>query len=104
MPPWIPCVLLFIVWIMNVVHMFGGEISKEFGIGDVRDLPHTYSCTCLYSKEKSGNKRDSVGVEYQGVKTLLNQRMIFFSFLFFILFSFLLFYFIIFFIVLFMAS
>ena len=76
-------------WIVNVVHMFGGEISKEFGIGDVRDLPHTYSCTCLYSKEnKSGNKRDSAWVEYRGVKTLLNQRMFLFGALnfYFILF------------------
>jgi hypothetical protein len=38
-PPWIPSILLFSVWIVDVVHMFGGEISKEFAIGDVRDLP-----------------------------------------------------------------
>ena len=87
-PPWIPSVLLFSMWIVNVVHMFGGEISKEFAIGDVRDLPHTYSCTYLYSKEKSGNKRDSAGVEYRGVKTLFNQRMFLFGALnfYFILF------------------
>ena len=59
-PPSIPCVLLFSVWIMNVVHMFGGEISKEFGIGDVRDLPHTYSCTCLYSKERQKWKQEGL--------------------------------------------
>ena len=51
-PPWIPCVILFSMWIVDVVHMFGGEISNEFAIGDVRDFPQTYSCTCLYSKEK----------------------------------------------------
>ena len=87
-PTWIPSVLLFSMWIVNVVHMFGGEISKEFAIGDVRDLPHTYSCTCLYSKEKNGNKRDSAGVEYRGVKTLLNQRMFLFGALTFYLFYF----------------
>jgi len=75
------------------VHMFGGEISKEFAIGDVRDLPHTYSCTYLYSKEKSGNKRDSAGVEYQGVKTLLNQRMFLFRALNFYFILFCIFYF-----------
>ena len=93
-PPSIPCVLLFSVWIIDVVHMFGGEISKEFGIGDVRDLPHTYSCTCLYSKEnKSGNKRDSAWVEYRGVKTLLNQRMLLFGALKFLFYFILYFYF-----------
>ena len=60
LPPWVPCVLFFSVWIIDVVHMFGGEISKEFGIGDVRDLPHTYSCTCLYSKEKQKWKQEGL--------------------------------------------
>ena len=47
-------------WIVDVVHMFGGEISNEFTIGDVRDLPHTYSCTCLYSKEKQKWKQEGL--------------------------------------------
>jgi len=59
-PPWIPCVLLFTVWTVDVVHMFGGEISKEFAISDVRDLPHTYSCTCLYSKERQKWKQEGL--------------------------------------------
>jgi len=59
-PPWIPSVLHFSVWIVDVVHLFGGKISKEFAIGDVRDLPHTYSCTCLYSKEKQKWKQEGL--------------------------------------------
>ena len=47
-------------WIVDVVHMFGGEISNEFAIGDVRDLPHTYSCTYLYSKEKQKWKQEGL--------------------------------------------
>ena len=42
----------------------------------------------IQKKNKSGNKRDSAGVEYRGVKTLLNQRMFLFGALnfYFILF------------------
>ena len=44
--------------------------------------------TFIQKKNKSGNKRDSAGVEYRGVKTLLNQRMFLFGTLnfYFILF------------------
>ena len=42
----------------------------------------------IQKKNKSGNKRDSAGVEYRGVKTLLNQIMFLFGALnfYFILF------------------
>ena len=33
----------------------------------------------IQKKNKSGNKRDSAGVEYRGVKTLFNQRMFLFG-------------------------
>ena len=41
----------------------------------------------IQKKNKSENKRDSTGVEYQGVKTLLNQRIIFFLFFVFLFYS-----------------
>ena len=44
--------------------------------------------TFIQKKNKSGNKRDSAGVEYRGVKTLLNQRMFLFGALNFYLFYF----------------
>ena len=46
--------------------IFGGEISNKFAIGDFRDLPHTYSCTWLYSNTKV-ETRDSASFECQGV-------------------------------------
>ena len=33
----------------------------------------------IQKKNKSGNKRDSAGVQYRGVKTLFNQRMFLFG-------------------------
>ena len=47
----------------------------------------------IQKKNKNGNKRDYAGIEYQGVKTLLNQRMFLFRALNFYFILFCIFYF-----------
>ena len=69
-PPWIPSILFFSVLDRLCFAPYLGERSRT-GLQLViwRDLPHTYFCTCLYSKEKTRveTRRDSAGVEHRGV-------------------------------------
>ena len=49
-------------------NMLGERSRKSLQLVILRDLPHTYSCTCFYLKEKKGgNKKDSTDFEHRGV-------------------------------------
>ena len=88
-PPWIPSVLHFSVWIVDVVHLFGGKSRKSLQLVMLEISPRLILVPVfIQKKNKSWNKRDSAGVEYRGVKTLLNQRMFLFGALNFYLFYF----------------
>ena len=53
-------------WIVNVVHMFGGEISNKFAIGDFeRSPPHLFLYLPLFKrKTKVETRRDSASFEH----------------------------------------
>ena len=73
-------------WSVGVVRDVGGEISSEFAPCALRDLPHTYSCTCFYSTKQRWKQARTLPVENTGEsKLLLNkylQSLIFFYFIF----------------------
>ena len=66
-PPWIPSILFFSVLDRRCCAPYLGERSRtSLQLVIWRDLPHTYSCTWLYSNTKV-ETRDSAGFEYRGV-------------------------------------
>ena len=56
-------------WIVDVVHMFGGEISNEFASGDFeRSPPHLFLYLPLFKrKTKVETRKDSASFEHWGV-------------------------------------
>jgi hypothetical protein len=85
-PPWIPSVLLFSMWIVDVYTCLGERSRKSLQLVMLETSPTLILVPVL--ENKSGNKRDTAGIEYRGVKTLLNQRLFLFGALnfYFILF------------------
>ena len=56
------------VGLSMLCNMLGERSRKCLQLVILRGLPHTYSCTCLYSeKTKVETRRDSAGFEHQGV-------------------------------------
>ena len=83
-------------------NMLGERSRTSLHLVILRDLPHTYSCTCLYSKEKQKWKQERTlpGLNTEESKLYLNQIIILFGALFFVFYLFIyvfyLFYFILF--------
>ena len=85
-------------WTVDVVQHVEGEIMKEFAIGVLRDLPHTYSCTCFYLKGKQRWKQKglywfwtpgSLNFIQKKVRNAWSTRLyLYFIFIFFIIFFF----------------
>ena len=63
-------------WSVGVVRDVGGEISSEFAPCALRDLPHTYSCTCFYSTKQRCKQARTLPVVNTGEsKLLLNKYL-----------------------------
>ena len=72
----------------------GGEISSEFAPCALRDLPHTYSCTCFYSTQQRWKQARTLPVVNTGEsKLLLNKYLKKPKFLLFYVYFLVIFYF-----------
>jgi len=58
-------------WSVDVVRHVGGEISSEISPCALRDLPHTYSCTCFYSTKQRWKQARTLPVVNTGESKLL---------------------------------
>ena len=52
----------------------GGEISSEFSPCALRDLPHTYSCTCFYSTKQRWKQARTLPVVNIGESKVLLEK------------------------------
>ena len=57
-------------WSVDVVRHVGGEISSEISPCALRDLPHTYSCTCFYSTKQRWKQARTLPVVNTGESKL----------------------------------